>query len=207
VDAKHINAIIPLAVLQAVRAIDQRGPERSAECQDEFTPKRLGMSPTVTAQIERYRQLALRRDAVESDEVVQLFRLVGRRADAGLAFSQGGRLAARHALQQLPGAVKLAHKVAPSGAKRRIGLRSATRLTERVFGAAMSLDPEQGVVVEAHPPTTVVTPAGVGCSFYSAALAEMLRSVADFEGAMLHDVCVARGDDRCRWHSGTKQGW
>jgi len=207
VDAKHVNAIIPLAVLQAVRTIDQSVPDHSAEYQREFTPKRLGMSPTVTAQIERYRQLALRGDEVDDEEVVQLFRLVGRRADAGLAFSQGGRLAARHALQQIPGAVRLAHKMAPPGTRRRIGLHSATRLTERVFAAAMSVDPEQGVVVEARPTTTVVTPAGVGCSFYSAALAEMLRSVTDFEGAMLHDVCMARGDDRCRWHTGTGRGW
>ncbi|UCG86784.1 MAG: hypothetical protein JSW71_23295 [Gemmatimonadota bacterium] len=206
-DAKHISAIIPLAVLQAVRAIDQRGQERSAEYQEEFTLKRLGMSPTVTAQIERYRQLALRKDEVELEEVEQLFRLVGRRSDAGLAFSQGGRLAARHALQRIPGAVKLAHKVAPFRARQRIGLRSATRLAASVFGAAMSLHPEQGVVVEAHPTTTVVTPGGVGCSFYSAALAEMLRTVMDFEGAMLHDVCVTRGDDCCRWHTGSKQGW
>lgn len=205
-DAKQVNAIIPLAVLQAVRTIDQQGPEPGAEYQEDIGPKRLGKSPTVTAQIERYRQLALRNNSVEVEEVVQLFRLVGRRPDAGLAFSQGGRLAARHALEQISGAAKLARRMAPARAGQRIGLRWAARLTQRVFDAVMELDPERGIVFEARPQTTVVTPAGVGCSFYSAALAEMLRSMTGFEGAVLHDVCLARGDDCCRWHTGLQQG-
>jgi hypothetical protein len=207
VDANQVSAIIPLAVLQSVRTIDQQGPELGAEYEDGIGPKRLGKSPTVTAQIERYRQLAVRNTAVEAEEVLQLFRLVGRRSDAGLAFSQGGRLAARHALEQISGAAKVVRKMVPARVGQRIGLRWAARVTKRVFGAVMELDPEQGIVFEAGPNTTVLTPDGVGCSFYSAALAEMLRSVTHFEGAVLHDICMAHGDDRCRWHTGSQPGW
>ena len=200
------SAIVPLAVLQAVRTIDQQGPERILQFNEDLVPKRLGMNPTVMAQIERYRALALRNDVVGLEEVVQLFRLVGRRADAGLAFSQGGRLAARHALHQMPAAVRIAHKIGPQRVRHRLGLSAATRLAAKVFGATMSFEGEDGVVVVAHPVTTEATPEGVGCSFYAAAMAELLRSLTNFDGAMLHDVCMARGDECCRWHTGYNQG-
>ena len=79
-------------------------------------------------------------------------------------------------------------------------------LIAKVFGATMSFEGEDGVVVVAHPVTTEATPEGVGCSFYAAAMAELLRSLTNFDGAMLHDVCMARGDECCRWHTGYNQG-
>ena len=206
-DTTQINAIIPLAVLQAVRTLDQQGPERMAEYPDDLAPKRLGMNPTVTAQIERYRQLAQRNGAVEVDEVVQLFRLVGRRNDAGLAFSQGGRLAAQHALQQTPASLKIANKVAVGAVKRRIGLKSATRLAATVFDSTLTVEEQDGVVAVAHHATTEATPHGSSCSFYGSALAEVLRSMTEFDGALLHEVCLTRGDECCRWHTGNNQGW
>ena len=206
-DTTQISAIIPLAVLQAVRTLDQQGPERMAEYHDELTPKRLGMNPTVTAQIERYRQLAQRNGAVGVDEVVQLFRLVGRRNDAGLAFSQGGRLAAQHALRQTPTPLKIANKMALGSVKRRMGLKSATRLAATVFDCTMTVDEQDGVVAVAYHATTKATPDGSGCGFYGSALAEILRLTTEFDGALLHETCITRGDECCRWHTGNNQGW
>ncbi|UCD23694.1 MAG: hypothetical protein JSW51_11750 [Gemmatimonadota bacterium] len=203
----QVSAIIPLAVLQAVRTLDQQGPERMVQYHDEVAPKRLGMNPTVTAQIERYRQLAQRNGVVDADEVVQLFRLVGRRGDANLAFSQGGRLAAQHALQQTPAPLKIASKMAPGPVKRRMGLRSATRLAASVFGSTVTVDEQDGVVAVAQPATTEATPDGASCSFYGSALAEILRSTTNFDGALLHETCMTRGGDCCRWHTGNNQGW
>jgi hypothetical protein len=177
------------------------------EYHDEFAPKRLGMNPTVTAQIERYRQLAQRNGVVDVDEVVQLFRLVGRRGDADLAFSQGGRLAAQHALQQTPASLKIVHKIALGSVKRRMGLKSAMRLAATVFGSTVTVDEQDGVVAVAHHTTTEATPDGASCGFYGSALAEILRSTTNFDGALLHETCMTRGGDCCRWHTGNNQGW
>jgi hypothetical protein len=177
------------------------------EFHDEFAPKRLGMNPTITAQIERYRQLAQRGGSVEVDEVVQLFRLVGRRSDAGLAFTQGGRLAAQHALQQTPASIKVAHKMALGPVKRRVGLKSATRLAATVFEAELTFNEDDSLLAVAHHATAEATPDGASCGFYGSALAEILRSMTDFDGALLHETCVTRGDDCCRWHTGNNPGW
>src|SRR4051794_41302665 len=59
--------------------------------------RRLGLSPTVAAQIQRYRGAAERDGSVELDEAVSVLRLVGRRPDAALVFADAGRRAARYA--------------------------------------------------------------------------------------------------------------
>ena len=45
------------------------------------------------------------------------------------------------------------------------------------------------------------TPDGAACGFYAAALAELLRHLVDFEGAMDHTSCRARGEERCEWRT------
>ena len=207
VDATHINAIIPLAVLEAVRSLDRLVPQDSPEYQNELAPKRLGMNPTVTAQIERYRRLVRRGADVDAGEVAQLFRLVGRRSDAALAFSQGGRWAAKKAYAQRSPVSRVVNRILLPLARDRIGLASATRLAARVFGAVMSQGGVRGVVVEAAPPSIEATPAGEVCGFYGAALAEVLRCFTDFDGAMVHSACRARGDELCRWQTGSTRGW
>ena len=56
-----------------------------------------------------------------------------------------------------------------------------------------------GVITE--PPSARSTPAGVGCGFYGSAMAEILRAVTDFDGAMFHVRCCSRGDSVCQWSS------
>src|SRR5437867_3156021 len=67
------------------------------ELAEEIVVRRLGLSPTVAAQIQRYRQAAERGGAVELDETVSVLRLIGRRVDAHLVFADAGRRAARYA--------------------------------------------------------------------------------------------------------------
>jgi predicted hydrocarbon binding protein len=53
-----------------------------------------------------------------------------------------------------------------------------------------------------HAPSAAATPDGAACAFYGAAFAELLRQLTDFDGAMLHVRCRARGDDACVWGAG-----
>ena len=48
---------------------------------------------------------------------------------------------------------------------------------------------------------------GQACSYYGAALAELLRALTGFEGAMVHARCRGRGDDTCRWLAAAAEGY
>ena len=66
----------------------------------------------------------------------------------------------------------------------------------------MSRDGAGRVVAVVHVPLVEVEADGVICGFFGAALAEVLRSYTEFDGALEHSSCRARGDDECRWESG-----
>jgi hypothetical protein len=201
-----INPIVPLAMLHAMRSLDAEKIEEGGPLAEEGGPQRLGTSRTVTAQIARYRGLVEQESTVDADEVVQLFRLVARRSDAGLVFNAAGRWAAREAMDRLPLPMRVACRWAPGASRRRFGLRAARRLGSRMFGAALSWSPSQGVAAVADTPAPEAADEGVACGFYGAALAELLRGLTQFDGAMIHATCRARGDDACRWHTGGNPG-
>ena len=92
-----VPALIPLSLLEAIRNLDTPVEDGLDELAEEIVVRRLGLSPTVAAQIQRYRQAAEKDAGVDLDEAVSVLRLVGRRADAPLAFADAGRRAARYA--------------------------------------------------------------------------------------------------------------
>ena len=91
----NVHAVIPLCLLEAMRNLDTPIDDGLAELAQEMVSKRLGLSTTVAAQIERYREAAERDDSIALDEAVSVFRLVSRRSDAQLVFADAGRRAAR----------------------------------------------------------------------------------------------------------------
>jgi len=204
VSRTHISALVPLALLETVRTLDRPPQGDEFAYPDDHSKRRLGASATVASQIARYRELARLGVEVEVGEVVQLLRLVGRRGDAGLAFSESGRWAAREALRRSPFMMRLGRRAFPLRLRYRLGFRAARKLAARVFGVTVS-GAEGGVVAVGRPPSAEATPGGEACGFYGAALAELLRSLTQFDGAMLQELCRARGEEECRWHSNTEQ--
>jgi hypothetical protein len=202
----RVNAIVPLAVLRTLQQLDHADPVDLEEFAEEVARKRLGTSATVSAQVQRYERLVKRGAAVDPDEVVQLFRLVGRRNDAGLAFSQAGRVAAEEMLKQTSAASRLVHRAGRVVSRQRANLALATRLADRLLGASMTFDEQSGIEAVANGPLTDAAPDGGPCEFFGAALAELLRRCTDFEGAMLHQTCRSRGDETCSWHSRAGDG-
>ncbi|HJX88762.1 MAG TPA: hypothetical protein VJ277_14440, partial [Gemmatimonadales bacterium] len=77
-----VPALIPLSLLEAIRNLDTPVEDGLEELAEEMVVRRLGLSPTVAAQIQRYRTAAERDGSVELDEAVSVLRLVGRRPDA-----------------------------------------------------------------------------------------------------------------------------
>jgi len=195
-----VHAIVPLALLEAIRNLDTPLDDGlPAELAPETFTKRLGLSSTVAAQIDRYRQLADKGGQVGDDEVVQVFRLVGRRSDASLVYSDAGRRAARYAARTRGGTPSSLWRLAPKSVRRRAGERAATRALGRVFGVPLSRDESGLSIALSESLATRSTCEGTGCYFYSALAAELLRLASGFEGSMVHERCRSRGDNLCLW--------
>ncbi|HVL16596.1 MAG TPA: hypothetical protein VM387_01310, partial [Gemmatimonadales bacterium] len=65
-----VPALIPLSLLEAIRNLDTPVEDGLEELAEEMVVRRLGLSPTVAAQIQRYRTAAERDGSVELDEAV-----------------------------------------------------------------------------------------------------------------------------------------
>ena len=196
-----VAALIPLSLLEALRNLDTPVEDGMEELAEEIVVRRLGLSPTVAAQIQRYRQSAERGGKVDTDEVLSVFRLVGRRPDASLVFADAGRRAARYAAHSQGRSSRTLARMSPSAVARRIALRSVTRLARTFFEAEVS-DREAAVEVTMRTSLSIVAlPGGEACLFYGSAYLELLRGLTGFEGALLHEHCLARGHDVCVWRT------
>jgi len=196
-----VHSLIPQSLLEAIRNLDTPLDDGLHELAGETVSKRLGLSTTVAQQIERYREHAQRNGSVPADEVIQIFRLIGRRPDAELVYADAGRRAARYAARAGGLGARLLLRASPRPLRRRFGTRTAVGVARRLLD--LELEAGRGApqmrLVE-----TMATQAGspgTGCYFYSAVLAELLRVLSGFEGAMVHERCRARGDPDCFWRA------
>ena len=198
-----IPAFIPLSLLEAIRNLDTPLEDGLEELSPEIVSKRLGLSPTVAAQIERYRAETERSASVDEAEAVSVFRLVGRRPDAALVFADAGRRAARYAARNAPALLR----VAPGGMGRTIAGRAARRATRDAFLAEMKSAEGTPEVRMAAPLSVAAWPGGEACGFYAAAFAELLRTLTGFEGTMRHESCRGRGDAACVWRAAQAESY
>ena len=196
-----VPALIPLSLLEAIRNLDTPVEDGLDELAEEIVVRRLGLSPPVAAQIQRSRQATDTDTGVDLDAVVSVHRLVGRRADAPLAFADAGRRAARYATRVHARPAWTFSRAGARGLVRRVATRSAAHFARRAFGGELGPVPEGVQVRMAEPLSVRALPDGSACDFYGAAYGELLRRVTGFEGAMLHERCRGRGDDACVWRT------
>lgn len=200
-------AIIPLSLLEAMRNLDTPVEDGLDDLAEELVTKRLGLSSTVAAQIERYRRAAQREERVDGDEVVAVFRLVSRRADADLVYADAGRRTARYAAREVPALRRGVVRIAPAGLRRRLGMAAAARVAGRLLNATLRPHGDLARVEMRESLATRADAAGHGCRYYGAAFAELLRVLSGFEGAMVHEGCQGRGDSTCRWSASRAEGY
>lgn len=196
-----VPALIPLSLLEAIRNLDTPVEDGLDELAEEIVVRRLGLSPTVAAQIQRYRQAADRGGSVELDETISVLRLVGRRVDAPLVFADAGRRAARYAARGRGRSARTLAKMSPRAVARRLSLRSAARVARTVFGGELKPRPEDVEVRMQAPLSIEALPTGEACVFYGSVYQELLRSLTGFEGALLHERCRSRGEEACVWRT------
>jgi hypothetical protein len=193
-----VPALLPLALLEAVRGLDRPAPDTLDEYHDELSAKRLGLNRTVSLEIERLERLG-GRGRVTTSELAALLRLVARRHDAALVFSEAGRRAARRAARRLSWGTRAALAILPRPLRSLVGFAVAARLASRVLGLDLRRD---GDAAGAEPLAGAAPPeSGSACTFYGSAVAELLRLLTDFDGAMVHVGCRSRGDAACHWRS------
>jgi hypothetical protein len=195
-----------LAILESMRAQDVPAPDGLDEFHADLTTKRLGMSHTVSRQIDRYREMAAQNRRVDRQEVVALLELAARRKDADLLFADAGRRAASRASQGVSKGMRRMWAWLPAFAGRRFGVRLASRVLRGIFDVALERD---GHGFEAHAADHSVAqaaPHGGACAFYGSAIAATLREFTDFDGAVLHQECRANGASVCRWNTGHPKG-
>jgi hypothetical protein len=196
-----VPALIPLSLLEAIRNLDTPVEDGLDELAEEIMVRRLGLSPTVAAQIQRYRQSAERGIGVEVEETVSVFRLVGRRGDASLVFADAGRRAARYAARTRSRSSRTLITLSPGPLARRLARRSVARLARSFFDGEVKSRANVVEVRMGAPLSILALPAGEACLFYGSAYLEMLRGLTGFEGALLHARCRSRGDSDCHWHT------
>ena len=138
-DPETIHALIPQSLLEAIRNLDTPLDDGLNELAEETVSKRLGLSTTVAQQIERYRESAEHEGQVPAEEAISVFRLVGRRPDATLVYSDAGRRAARYAARAAGVGTKVLLGVSPGALKRHFGIRSAARVASRLLGLEINL--------------------------------------------------------------------
>jgi len=88
--------------------------------------------------------------------------------------------------------------------RRRLGLRSRRRRRAECSGG----DAARGALAEVSFPTPwrPGRSGRVGCAYYGAAFAELLRMTSGFEGAWCTTL-PRRGDDTCAWRAATVEGY
>jgi predicted hydrocarbon binding protein len=198
---KPLDARLPLALLEAVKAIDTPEAELDAELVHELRNKRLGLSDTVYQQIRRYSDAVRARQSVGFDEVLALARLIGRRPDADLSFREAGRRWARSYVSTISGLQRGAARSLPSLIGRPIALRLLRTLSRRYMNAVLVRQGSKLLLDVESPVSADAAPRAVGCGLYEAAFREALLLLTDVDGAIEHVMCRARGDGHCQWRA------
>lgn len=196
-----VDPLLPLSLLEAVRAIDKPRDEADTEFVDELRNKRFGLSDTVYSQIRRYSEAVRRNQRTPQEEAVALARLIGRRPDAERIFREAGQHLAAQSYRTLSPMRRSLLRVVPSIMGRPLALRSMRKLSRRYFSGAVRRVGSSLMLEVPRSVTVGVAPASAGCVYYEAAFGEMLRLLIGSIGAVEHVHCAGRGEGTCEWRA------
>jgi predicted hydrocarbon binding protein len=196
-----VEAVIPLSLLESVRALDLPDTDLEAELVHELRNKRFGLSDTVYMQIKRFREAVRRQQRVPFDDVLALARLVGRRPDADLVFHETGRRVARAALATVSLPTRRAARSLPGAIARPLALRALRTLCHRFLDGQLERQGASLLLDVPSPVTADAAPGGGGCALHEAALRELLLGLTGVDHAIQTVSCRARGDRTCQWRT------
>ncbi|WP_396216645.1 hypothetical protein [Gemmatimonas sp.] len=196
-----LDARLPLALLEAVKAIDTPAAELDTDFVHELRNKRLGLSETVLQQIRRYNDAIRARQRIGYDEILALARLIGRRPDADLAFREAGRRWAQAFVDTVSGPCRRAARSLPALIARPMALGALRTIARRYMNGTLVRQGSTLLLEVESPVSADAAPKGAGCGLYEAAFRESLQLLVDADGAVDHVMCRTRGDARCQWRA------
>ena len=197
--AATVDALLPLSFLEAVRTIDTPDGDLDAEYVPELRNKKLGLSDTVYAQIRRYTDAIKRNVRIPHDEAVALARLIGRRPDAEEVFRAAGRHLANQGYLTLAPFARNTLRQLPAMISRPLALRQVRRLARRYLDGRVTRV-GASLLLEVPAPVSLDTaPRAIGCTYYEAALRELMLLLTGGAGGVDHVRCASRGEGSDQW--------
>lgn len=197
----EIAALVPLALLESMRAHDR---PREAFHEENITtglPQRLGLTGVVESQIERYTAERKRSARVRQEEVADLIRLVLRRPDGEAILREAGRRVAQEEIGSDSPVRRLLRRILPHALARAAAGRRIRRLVRRLTGNARfafeSGDPPTVRLAECF--TAELNSAGLACRLYGGMFEESIYIYTNSRPVVSHVNCIARGADGCEW--------
>lgn len=196
----EIPPVMPLTLLESVRAHDRPGEILEDEDLSVSLPRRLGLTGVVERQMMQYQQAAKRGRKVSLDDVASLIHLVLRRPDAEPIMRETGQRMARTHFQKVPRAWVRVLRALPRGATAAALRRSSQRMLVKFLA-------EKGVELSGRPLTlrtstsvaAQIDPSGIMCVMYSGALEELALLYTETRPNVVHHICKTRGDAYCEW--------
>lgn len=194
--AGGVDPLLPLALLESLKAHDR--PSEVLEDEDLTTslPRRLGLTGVVENQILRYEQARRRGRDVPAQEYQSLLRLVLRRPDADAILRESGSRAARREYERLPNAVMRLLRILPARLRFALARRAALRSLRRLAAPA---------TVEAAGRPFVVRlsgnrgAAGPTCTILAGLIEETIALYTHTRAPVSHVRCIADSEKWCEW--------
>lgn len=195
-----VDALLPLSLLESVRGADT--PEDAeAEYVHELRNKRLGLSDTVYAEIQRYTDDARKNRKAGNEKAVAIATLIGRRPDAESVFRAAGRRLAAQMYQSIAPTRRAFLRFLPAFVARPMALAAGRRVIRRYLNGSLSRVGGYVMLAVPESATANTAPRGIGCTYYEASFGELLRLLVDGGGAIEHVRCVERNEGSCEWRA------
>ena len=195
-----VDALLPLSLLEAVRGADT--PEDTeAEYVHELRNKRLGLSDTVYAEIQRFTDDAKKNRRVGNEKAIAIAKLIGRRPDAEAIFRGAGKRLAGEMYDSISGARRTLVRFLPAFLSRPLALAGARRVARRYVNGTIGRVGGYVMLSVDESATANTGARGIGCTFYEANLGELLRRLVEGGGAIEHVRCVERNEGTCEWRA------
>ena len=182
-----------LALLEAVRAVDQPDEHIPDEDIRHTMPRRLGVSGVMDTQISAFREHVRKGRRVNDQELASFFGLVARRPDSSEVFAEmGSRMAAAK--------VKSVSRLVPRPLRARMVRRRIQLTLDKLFGRRMGGFTGGSFTFEATAtPMVQLDPSGSACSVITGFCERALHDSLGVDVKVECPRCEARGDAACRW--------
>lgn len=200
ITSRTVLASLAVALLESTRSHDRPSEVLEDEDFTESLPRRLGLSPVLETQIQRYEGAGRAGKRIPLDEFISLLKLVLRRPDAEAILREtGARIAARH-FERAPGLTVSIVRTLPRALGFLFVTRAARKLLRNITGTDNIDIKGKPLVARLHQPATaMLEPAGTACELYGSAFAEITSLYLGKKAKVTHSRCVVNGGGICQW--------